>query len=276
MKRKKYSLYALFANIVSLLLAAFVHGFQADIILGLGIRAFRVFQVVSNSLLCLSLGILLILLGRWIISARRSAQANRREVASSIATKADPVAALVKAIDNYIATDKSTPFFLKNLGIIRQKLVELDDQVKSVETMTAHRVGTQGMSYGYFVGPVKQLLTNLVKLGNDLIQRLLLFDERKYQAKIDELTTSNSNESDNAEDYVTILNGYKDYTLEIVKSFETTALKLDRIVLEIGRMDDEELARYLESIKELDRVIGSIKLFKTPETPSISFSSRGK
>jgi hypothetical protein len=172
----------------------------------------------------------------------------------------NPVKRLVYEIDRYITDSKSTDFFVKNLEMIAVHLPEFQKRVESIKDIVCRRFGENTISYNEFISPVESLYLHSLDLVNDLIEKLYIFDEDKYSLKISELRKENR--FDEVAEYEEVLQHYMQYVKDIIASFEKTVLRLDKLILEISKLNDEQLRRQVEIISDLDKVIANTKLYK--------------
>jgi uncharacterized protein YutE (UPF0331/DUF86 family) len=225
----------------------------------IGIRALRILRYFLGACVILTVGYGIYIFTRWFQLAHKYIEENKRVKIEGITVQSDPVKRLAREIEKYLRENKSTDFFRENLLAISKHMQIINKQVEGVEKVAAKRFYENSLSYNQFVQPVRHLFEHLINLGEDLIDKLDMFDEERYQHKIDELAKTKSLGEVN--EYEEVMSNYIEYTNAIVSSFENTVIKLDKLILEIGKLSNEELLHSVFALQELNTVIANTKLY---------------
>jgi hypothetical protein len=64
------------------------------------------------------------------------------------------------------------------------------------------------------------------------------------------------------QEYQEVLSTYKEFAKNVAEAAEATTIQLDRLIVEMGKLTNDELATSLAGLRELDRIIMNTKLYQ--------------
>ena len=163
------------------------------------------------------------------------------------------------AIKNYLREHQSTAFFREKLNAILKLLNAFGSRRDTIQDVIKERFGS-GLSYSKFAAPVMALEEHLIDQVNNLVSRMRIFNEEEYRRKITEFTTKNRIEE--AAEYKEIEQEYKDYTEQIITAFDSAALKLDKLTLEMSKLRESDVDKAMSIMNDLDSAIKETQLYK--------------
>ncbi|MCL1975128.1 MAG: hypothetical protein FWG61_03060 [Firmicutes bacterium] len=231
-----------------------------SIVIATSIGFFRGLQTVLAAAIIVALVLALLNFLIIINNLRKSASAKKRRQKEAHKAQTDPIKKLMYNIDAYLKANKSIDFFRRSLLNISEQTQRIQKQVSGIIKVAGDRFDEGSLSYNQFVMPVQYLQDHLLKLGEDVVQKLELFDEESYADIINRSAQNRLNNK--SSEYEEVMNSYMEYIKAAVDSFEHATIKLDKLVLEIGKLNDEELQRSIKALQELDGIIQNTKLYK--------------
>ena len=260
MKAKKRFITACVVAGIACILFLIVSAAHINIVIASGVGFLRVLQTVLVAILIVSFAFAIVNAVIIIDSFRRSAAEGRRTREEVEKAKTNPVMKLVYDIEAYLSANESIDFFRQNLLKIIEQVQRIQKQVSGIAKVAGERFDKGSLSYNQFVTPVQNMLDHLVKLGGDLVQKLELFDEESYEIMIKR--SQKGSHTTKPQEYEEVMNSYMEYTKAVADSFENAIIKLDKLVLEIGKLNDEDLHLSLSALRKLDSVIMNTKLYR--------------
>lgn len=160
----------------------------------------------------------------------------------------------------YLRENKSTPFFREKLIAVAERLDTFGLRCDNIKGVIVERFGPEGLSYGKFIAPVAALQEYLVNLVNSFAEKMRLFNEAEYSRRIGEFTEKNRHKA--AQDYKELEQEYKDYAEKTLTALDDAILKLDKLTLELAKLDDADIEQAMNIMHDLDTVIKDVRLYK--------------
>ena len=196
---------------------------------------------------------------RGVNDKKRAEDAERQAKGADMdAIRSDKIKSVLYEIAEYIGKRESTEYFKTSLGTVQSSLPNIKNQIENIDILVEKRFGADSMSYRHFMNPVQNLLESLADKSSELVQKLNMFDAVKYSAKIRQYGADNPEIAE----YVEVMKQYTDYTGQILKLIDDAAIRLDKLVLEVTKLNDDELRNVMSALLELDAVISNTKLYK--------------
>jgi len=171
-----------------------------------------------------------------------------------------PIIACKKAVEYYLHTNESTPYFRERLGLISNRLDVFYTSGLNIQDVISARFGSGGISYDKFAAPVLALQDHLYYMVTRLVSQMRIFSEEDYSRRIDEFTQANRLQE--AQDYKNLEQEYKDCSEKTLEAIDKSILKLDMLILEISKLDKTELDNASHIMQELDKTIKDTQYYK--------------
>lgn len=162
-------------------------------------------------------------------------------------------------IADYLNKNKSTPFFRDTLSNLSAQLESFQKRHVSLNTILEARFGAGGLSYGKFSSSVNDLRSYLMKLASNLLLKMEAFDEEDYEEKINRFLQQNRLEEADAHKRVEM--EYTSYAQSVTKQFDGAILKMDRLILEMGKLSDAELEKAMDALLNMEDTIKDTRMY---------------
>ena len=162
-------------------------------------------------------------------------------------------------ISDYLARNKSTPFFRETLGQMPAQFDNFQKRYASIHSVLENRFGAGGLSFSKFSSSVDDLQSYLEQLAGNLLAKMEAFDEADYEEKINRFLQQNRLEE--AEAHKVVENEYKNYALGVSKQLDSAILKMDILILEMARLSDAELEKAMSALCNMDEAINDTRLY---------------
>ena len=163
-------------------------------------------------------------------------------------------------LERYLANNQSTPFFREKIGCIIERLGIIDSSFSKIDSIIKNRFCPTGLSYGTFAAPVEALKDYAINSSGNLIARMNVFNEKVYSDRIDEFMKSNRNKE--AEDYLEVMQQYKDFAEKALAALDDAILRLDRLTLELSKLSEADIEKAQNIMNSLDEAIQNTQLYK--------------
>lgn len=189
--------------------------------------------------------------------------ASRKELKIEIGTQKDPASELSlysMNIKNYLRDNQSTPYFRNTFTQLLERLDTFGTRCENMKGMIIRRFGTTGLSYGKFAAPVAMLQEYLLQLTSGLMTRMQVFNEEEYARRIAEFKQAGRDQE--AAEYSQLEKEYTDYAEMTLNAFDQSILKLDKLILEISKLNEGDSERAISIMQELDEVIQDTRLYE--------------
>jgi membrane protein implicated in regulation of membrane protease activity len=172
----------------------------------------------------------------------------------------DPLLACYAIVTEYLRENKSTPWFREKLIALAERLDTFGVRCEKIRAVTGERFGADSLSYGKYLTPVNALQDYLIGLVTGFVTKLQLFHEGEYSRKIGEFTENN--QSKEAQSYQELEQEYKNYGETALAAFDEAILRLDKLTLEIAKLDDADTVTAMNIMHDLDSLIKDTQLYK--------------
>ena len=149
-------------------------------------------------------------------------------------------------------------FFREELNIIKNELLIFSRKIDSIQKLLNERFEDGGLSYSKFISTVNGSRDFVVKMVKSLVARLDAFDETEYENKIRLLR----NQSRDASDYEGLQKEHTDYAGRVLESVDAAALRLDRLALELSKLDDADERQMMDILGDMDELINTTVFYK--------------
>ena len=138
--------------------------------------------------------------------------------------------------------------------------IQLDRMVKKDNTITdilLQKFQPAELSYVKFQGQIESIKKILCVNTRNVLNRLYAFDEYDYGDPAGGRPADRHYDAKQA-----LLNEYKDFINQTVDYNEDILIKMDRLILEVSKLNDSDELDGMEAMKELDALINNTKLYK--------------
>lgn len=232
---------------------------QVAIVVASGVGAFKLMSTCALGAIGAGIG-----LGAWggvtaiKDKAKQQIKINEeRKLADP--NRLDPVERRKLAVERYLDMNTSTDFF-RNLLYEMVKLIEqFGKKQNTLFAMLQNRFDGGTLSYNKFSAPVEDIRNRILKLIDNLVTRMEAFNEEEFVQKISALQSKGR--YDEAKEYEELQDEYAKYAEGVDKVLNNAVLRLDRLILEMAKLSDSELQTACESLRDMDEVIQSTKLY---------------
>jgi uncharacterized protein (UPF0335 family) len=174
--------------------------------------------------------------------------------------KSDPIKQITYEIDEYFKSDETIDQIKHSVLDISKSLPSIKRQYDNVRLLVGGRFEEGSLSYRKFIAPVESLYQNMTSAILGLIRKLKLFDESECMRKI--VKYRNTGDEDRAREQEAILRNYINYIADVQGRMDEISIGFDKLILEVGKLSDEELNKSMLVLKELDDVITNTKLYQ--------------
>ena len=233
-------------NVLLLIINVFVF---SDVFLGL--------DIIGQSALSTALGITCVFLSiavfiygnyRILFSARPSLQKaadNQFETPESC----------IAQVSEYIRREGKT--FHASLHKMKDQLKRMINKEGVITNILLQKFEATEMSYLKFQEHIVEAKKVMCRNTRSVLNRLYGFDEREYEKSIKMHPNNRHTEAKRA-----LLNEYKDFVSQTVDFNEDLLYKLDRLILEISKLNDAEDLNHMDALEDLDKLIYNTKWYK--------------
>lgn len=170
-----------------------------------------------------------------------------------------PLAGCGESIEAYLRENKSTPWFREKLNILARRVATFASRCENIREIITTRFGQTGLSYAKFAGPVIELQGYLIKLTDNLVKGMRVFNEEEYRSLIGEFEETGQTEK--AAEYQELEKEYMAYVETVMAAFDDANLRLDRLMLELSRLGEADMEKALRIMHDLDEAIRDTKLY---------------
>jgi len=261
MNAKRFIGIGLTVSIVAILLNVIVTASKTSIVVAtnVGFLNFLLFVVkiiIATGCISTAIGIIMIAIKK----AKQSQVDTATRKAESVAEKAEPLTKRRLNVERYLQNNSSTQEFRELLGDIVSLINQFDKKEVALFSMLKNRFDEGTIAYDKFAAPIENLLERILKLIDSLVMRMESFDEEECENKIKRFKSRG--EYSNAKEYEDLKQEYLTYVEGVEQILDNSALRLDKLVLEMSKLTDDELERSLKSLNEIETVIKDAQLYK--------------
>ena len=214
-----------------------------------------VFRIIAIVLVAMGLILIVSLTMLWALKKKKSILISLKDDNEGNVSLQD----CINDIARYLRDNESTPFFRGTLEHISMQLGSFQNRFDNVYTALEGRFGRGGLSYNKFSVPVEDLKSYLVKLIGNLLFKMVSFNEEEYADKIERFRESNR--IDDVESHMALENEYKDYAVGVIRQLDNAILKMDKLILEMYRLNDAELEKSMGVLCAIDNTISDTRFY---------------
>jgi len=161
----------------------------------------------------------------------------------------------VTRISEYIRREGKT--FQTSLHKMKDQLKRMINKEEVITNILLQKFDETEMSYLKFQEHIIDAKKVMCRNTRSVLNRLYGFDEREYEKSIKMHPKSRHTESKRA-----LLNEYRDFIIQTVDYNEDLLYKLDRLILELSKLNDAEELNHMDALEELDKLIYNTKWYK--------------
>ena len=164
----------------------------------------------------------------------------------------------IQALESYILNNNGT--FTNDLRSIIDQLRRMEKRKATIRGVLLERFAEGEMSYVKFQGAVDGVENFMLRNVRSLLKRVHAFDEDEYEDALQK----GSGSSRLRETRQAILREYTAYVARSVEDNEEILLRLDKLILEISKLDDFHTGDVedLPAMREIDSLIEDTKWYK--------------
>lgn len=232
--------------------------FKAKIIIATDVRSFKVIKITGCIYIMLGLIFGLVKTFKYIKSKEKSF----KKIKMNAPGDTKSIDYQIYLIEKYLFENVSTEYFKNKLEIISHNLETFKDKYKQIDKKLNEKFSTNSLSYSKFFTQINNLYKYIIELISDLMDKLDIFDEKEYGEKIKHYESQGLYYDDNLQKYRQIQNEYKTYIDNVENATNMLLTNLDKLLLEMFKLNDEQLAEKFKELTDLDNIINNLKLYK--------------
>ncbi len=158
--------------------------------------------------------------------------------------------------------------FIKDINTVMEQISRIRSRNESLDTILKQHFSPQEMTSVRFrmvIDSVNELFYGNVK---KMLNRISIFDDRDYNVIVYKLrystVTLSPQESQTLQNRLAVYQEHLDYIHNLIEMNEEIIVKLDRLLLEISKLDDfdENNIEKTEAIREMNDLIRQTKFYK--------------
>lgn len=166
-------------------------------------------------------------------------------------------------IENALKFHKGNKIFEKDIQIILEQLVRFEKKKRTLQDILSQEFDIGQMTYKKFDGVILNVEKILYMNNKSIINKISVFDEEDYSS----MKKNKSNPTfsqDLVNDKLNVYEEYIKFVSEAVEDNEELLLKLDKLLLEISKLDSIEgdEIENMPEIREFDELINNTKYYK--------------
>ena len=181
-------------------------------------------------------------------------------VSDNSGTRSSELTKCREDIHKYLKENESSQYFREKLSSISGRLDAFDKRCEKLRGIITNRFCPAGLSYGRFAAPVEELREYVIKIVNNLLSRMQVFDEKEYMTRIDEFMRSGRRSE--AEGYYAVMQQYKDFAEKTLVALDDAILRLDRLTLELSKLSEADIEKAQNIMNDLEEAIQNTQLYK--------------
>jgi len=158
-------------------------------------------------------------------------------------------------LTEYISREDKT--FDAILLRVKEQLNRMMKKERVINDILLQKFQANELSYMKFQDSINSIRKILCLNTRSILNRLYAFDVNEYEKSIETHSTDRYSEAKRA-----LLNEYRDFLNETADYNEDILLKMDRLILEISKLNDPEKLNDLDALQEIDALISNTKWYK--------------
>ena len=232
---------------------------QTRIIVVYGVERLRGIKSVILGIVVFSGGVLLAAVINYFSNKAKKDKLKNENLKQL--NSASPIMFRQYKINQYLTENVSTEFFRNILVEAVLILENFGKKQNSLFSMLKKRFDTSTLSYNKFTAPIELLQTQVFNLIDGLLTRLDTFDESGCIVRIKLLEAKDRH--DEANNLKSLYNDYVDYARNVDNVLNNALFRMDKLILEISKLSDNELQLAFESLKEMEDIISNVKFYQS-------------
>jgi len=144
-----------------------------------------------------------------------------------------------------------------DLTTMRTQLERMGRKENTITDILLQKFQSTELSYVKFQGQIESVKKIMCLNTRNVLNRLYAFDESEYVKSI----SAQPDDRHSAEKRE-LLNEYRDFVKQTVDNNEDILIKMDRLILEISKLNDSDELNNTDTMKELDALIQNTQLYK--------------
>ena len=148
--------------------------------------------------------------------------------------------------------------FDDDLAEMKTQLERMIRKEKTISDILLRKFQPTELSYVKFRGQIESVAKVLCLNTRGVLNRLYAFDENEYDKPMSMKKTTDRHSYEKQQ----LLNEYKNFVSQTIDYNEDILIKMDRLILEISKLNDSEELNNMDTMKELDALIKNTKLYK--------------
>ena len=147
--------------------------------------------------------------------------------------------------------------FDDDLAEMKSQLERMSKKEKTISDILLRKFQPTELSYVKFQGHIESVKKMLCLNTRSVLNRLYAFDEIDYERSAGRKTGDR-----HSYEKQQLLSEYKNFVSQTIDYNEDILIKMDRLILEISKLNDPDELNDTDTIKELDALIKNTKLYK--------------
>ena len=147
--------------------------------------------------------------------------------------------------------------FDADLRTMKTQLERMGKKEMTIREILLQKFQSTELSYVKFQGQIESVKKILCLNTRNVLNRLYAFDEYEYERSVGAQTADRHTYAKQE-----LLNEYKNFVSQTIDYNEDILIKMDRLILEISKLNDSEGLNNMDALKELDSLIKNTQLYK--------------
>ena len=143
------------------------------------------------------------------------------------------------------------------LQTMKTQLERMIKKEKTVKDILLQKFEATELSFVKFNGQIESVKKILRMNTRNVLNRLYAFDEFEYEKSIGAPPADRHSQAKRE-----LLNEYKDFVSQTIDNNEDILIKMDRLILEVSKLNDSDELDNMDAMKDLDALIKNTKLYK--------------
>ena len=143
------------------------------------------------------------------------------------------------------------------LQTMKAQLERMIKKQKTITDILLQKFQSTELSFVKFQSHIEVVSKTLCLNTRNVLNRLYAFDEYEYEKSIGEHSADRHMDAKRE-----LLNEYKDFVNQTIDYNEDILIKMDRLILEVSKLNDSDDLNNMDAMKDLDALIKNTKLYK--------------
>lgn len=165
----------------------------------------------------------------------------------------------VKDYIETLNTLKDKKIFSRNIDIIEKQIERLGEKYNTLNVILLQHFDENGMTYDKFINSINQVKNLFFNNVRKIINRMSIFNENDYKELKNDISLKSQKHLKSLEIY----KEHIDYIEETIDNNNMLLIKLDNLILEISKINDNEEDDMINTqiLQEIDDLINKTKLY---------------